>query len=164
MIKVSCYKTIQEKLPKAFCMLAEKCYHNGIKIFVYTNSKEYTVELDKVLWTYSKKQFIPHGTIYDLSPEKQPILIGSGLKNSNSSASMIIINADESKILSILSSNENFIITKCERLFFLYDHSTSASSKNIKDIISKSSLHDFRFESYVQDDNNSWQIQNDINN
>ena len=62
MIKVSCYKTIQEKLPRAFCMLAEKCYHNGIKIFVYTNSNEYTVELDKVLWTYSKKQFIPHGT------------------------------------------------------------------------------------------------------
>ena len=60
--------------------------------------------------------------------------------------------------------NVNFIITKCERLFFLYDHSTSASSKNIKDIISKSSLQDFRFESYVQDDNNSWQIQNDINN
>lgn len=164
MIKVSCYKTIQEKLPRAFCVLAEKCYHSGIKIFVYTNSKEYTVELDRVLWTYSKKQFIPHGTVDDLFPENQYILIGSELKNLNNSSSMIIINADESKILAILSSNENFDITKCERLFFLYDHTTSISSKNINNIISKSSIRDLRFESYVQTADNSWQIQDDINN
>ena len=163
MIKVICYKTTQEKLPRTFCTLAEKCYHSNAPTFVYTNGKESTVELDKILWTYSRKQFIPHGTIYDLSPEKQPILISSELKNLNNSSNLIIINADESKILSILSSNENLTLTKCKRLFLLYDHATSASNENIKDIISKSSLHDLRFESYVQADDNSWQIQSDIN-
>jgi len=163
MIKVSCYKTIQEKLPKAFCMLAEKCYHNGIKLFVHTNSKEYTFELDRVLWTYSKKQFIPHSTIHDLLPEEQPILIGSELKILNNSSNMIIVNASESKILSILSSVENFPVTKCERLFFLSDNSSSVSSENIKNIITKSSIGEFKFESYVQDDTNGWRVQTIIN-
>jgi DNA polymerase-3 subunit chi len=163
MIKISCYKTIQEKLPRAFCMLAEKCYHNAIKIFVYTNSKEQAVELDKVLWIYSRKQFIPHGTIYDQFPEKQPILIGAELRNFNNSSSMIIVNADENKILSILSPNEGFDITICERLFLLYDHTISISSQDLQNIISKSSLRDSNFEYYSQDDNNSWQ-KNAINN
>jgi hypothetical protein len=48
MIKISCYKTTQEKLSRAFCNLAEKCYHSAIKIFVYTNSKEQAFELDTV--------------------------------------------------------------------------------------------------------------------
>lgn len=161
MIKISCYKTIQEKLPKAFCMLAEKCYHNNIKVFVYTNSKEYTLELDRVLWTYSKKQYIPHSTIHDLLPEKQPILIGSELRNLNNSSNMIIVNASESKILSILLSNEDLLVKKCKRLFFLYDRSTAIPSNNIKNIIAKSSLDSFKFESYIQDDNNSWQVLED---
>ena len=161
MIKISCYKTIQEKLPKAFCMLAEKCYHNNIKVFVYTNSREYTLELDRVLWTYSKKQYIPHSTIHDLLPEKQPILIGSELRNLNNSSNMIIVNASESKILSILLSNEDLLVKKCERLFFLYDRSTAIPSNNIKNIIAKSSLGSFKFESYIQDDNNSWQVLED---
>ena len=161
MIKISCYKTIQEKLAKAFCMLAEKCYHNNIKVFVYTNSKEYTLELDRVLWTYSKKQYIPHSTIHDLLPEKQPILIGSELRNLNNSSNMIIVNASESKILSILLSNEDLLVKKCERLFLLYDRSTAIPSNNIKNIIAKSSLGSFKFESYIQDDNNSWQVLED---
>ena len=164
MVKISCYKTTQEKLSRAFCNLAEKCYHNAIKIFVYTNSKEQAFELDNVSWTYSKKQFIPHGTIYDILPEKQPILIGSELKNFNNSSSMIIFNPDESKILSILSSTKDFDTSKCERLFFLHDNISSLSNQNINNIIIKSPLLDFRLDFYVQADNNTWYVQNNAVN
>jgi DNA polymerase-3 subunit chi len=164
MVKISCYKTTQEKLSRAFCNLAEKCYHNAIKIFVYTNSKEQAFELDTVLWIYSRKQFIPHGTIYDILPEKQPILIGSELKNFNNSSSMIIFNPDESKILSILSSTKDFDISKCERLFFLHDNISSLSNQNINNIIIKSPLLDFRLDFYVQADNNTWYVQNNVVN
>lgn len=164
MIKISCYKTTQEKLSRAFCNLAEKCYNNGIKIFVYTNSKEQAFELDTVLWIYSRKQFIPHGTIYDILPEKQPILIGSELKNLNNSSSMIVINPDEDKILSILSSTEVFDASKCERLFLLHDNTFSLSNQNINNIIVKSSLHDFRLDFYMQADNNLWHVQNNVLN
>lgn len=160
MIKVSCYKTVQGKLSRAFCTLAEKCYSNVVKVFVYTNSKEQALELDKVLWTYSRKQFIPHGTIYDPLPEKQPILIGSELKNLNNSSSIIMVNLDESKILSALSSNEIFDTSKCERLFFLHDNSSLVSSQDINSLITRSSICNFRFNSYLQASDNSWEIQN----
>ena len=164
MIKISCYKTTPEKLSRAFCNLAEKCYNNAIKIFVYTNSKEQTFDQDTVLGIYSRKQFIPHGTIYDILPEKQPILIGSELKNLNNSSSMIVINPDEDKILSILSSTEVFDVNKCERLFLLHDNTFSLSNQNINNIILKSSLHDFRLDFYMQADNNSWHVQNNVLN
>ena len=162
MIKISCYKTTPEKLSRAFCNLAEKCYHSAIKVFVYTNSKEQAFELDTVLWIYSRKQFIPHGTIYDTWPEKQPILIGSELKNFNNSSSMIIINPDESKILSVLSVNANFDVNKCERLFLLYDNVNLLSNQDINNIIVKSSLHNFRLDFYIQSDNNAWHVQRNV--
>ena len=162
MIKISCYKTTPEKLSRAFCNLAEKCYHSAIKIFVYTNSKEQAFELDTVLWVYSRKQFIPHGTIYDTWPEKQPILIGPELKNFNNSSSMIIINPDESKILSVLSVNANFDVNKCERLFLLYDNVNLLSNQDIDNIIVKSSLSNFRLDFYVQSDNNAWHVQRNV--
>ena len=161
-MRISCYRTIREKLPKAFCMLAEKCYNNGIKVFVYTNSKEYILELDEILWTFSKKQFIPHGTIYDPFPEKQPILIGSELKNLNNSLGMIIINASLNGILPILSS-DNFTINAFKRLFFLYDQTDPISASDIKEIVNKSSLaqEKYSFETYIQSGDNSWQTQDD---
>lgn len=159
MIKISCYRTLQDKLPKAFCMLAEKCHHNKINVFVYVNTKELMSDLDKTLWTYSKKQFIPHGTIHDPYPEKQPILLGAEFKNLNNASGMIIINANEKQLLSILSSDENFNRKQCKRLFFLYDQHSATSDETIKNIITTSSLGEFSFESYIQD-NNVWKIQN----
>lgn len=160
MIKISYYKAVQGRLPKAFCMIAEKCYHNDIKIFVYTKSEKYTFELDTVLWTYSRKQFIPHSTIHDLLPEKQSILIGSELKNLSHYSAMIIVNASENMLISMLLSERNLFIKQYTRLFFLYDDNILLSSKNIKDVLSKFLEQEFEFKSFLQNDNNSWQAQN----
>ena len=48
-------------------------------------------------------------------------------------------------------------------MFFLCDNSSSVSSENIKNIITKSSIGEFKFKSYVQDDTNGWRVQNIIN-
>ncbi len=77
---------------------------------------------------------------------------------------MIVINPDEDKILSILSSTEVFDASKCERLFLLHDNTCSLSNQNINNIIVKSSLHDFRLDFYMQADNNSWHVQNNVLN
>ena len=77
---------------------------------------------------------------------------------------MIIFNPDESKILSILSSTKDFDTSKCERLFFLHDHISSLSNQNINNIIIKSPLLDFRLDFYVQADNNTWYIRNNVVN
>ena len=45
----------------------------------------------KNLWTYSRKQFIPHGSKLDPQPEKQPIYITDELQNPNSASVLVII-------------------------------------------------------------------------
>jgi len=156
MIKVSLYKTTQDKLSKAFCSLAEKCYHNNISIFVYTNNKESTKELDRILWTYSKKQFIPHATIHDNYPEKQPILLGDELVNLNNSSNMMIINTGREKIFSALSTPDQFDLTKCQRIILLFDDEHSFSKQEIEDILIKSPVRDFKVEAYIQNSDKSW--------
>lgn len=160
MIKVSFYKTTQDKLPKAFCILAEKCYHSGIGIFVYTNNKETTIELDRVLWTYSKKQFIPHGTIYDPHPEKHPILLGNELRNLNNSLSMLIVNADKEKILEVLSNPSQFDLLNCQRLLLLSEDNNTLSKEEIAGVLDKSSLKGFKLEAYTQNAAGEWSPQN----
>lgn len=156
MIKISYYNTSKDRLPKAFCMLAEKCYHNDIKLFVSTNHEKSTREFDTVLWTYSKKQFIPHGTIHDLSPEKQPILLGEVFKNLNKATSMIIINADETKLLDFLASADQI-----DRLFFIYSEDEKMLASRLKELITTSAIGEFEFESYIQEVNGSWKRQDD---
>ncbi len=151
MIKINYYKTTKDKIFKAFCMLAEKCYHNQMILFVYTNNYQSQIELDKTLWAYSKKQFIPHGTIHDTYQEKQPILIGCEYKNSNNAPNLIIFNATENQILTIFYSNHN-----CERIFFMYDEENIITDIQIKNILSKSAFSEFQFESYIQETNNNW--------
>lgn len=157
MIKISYYKTSNDRLSKAFCMLAEKCYHNNIKLFVFTNNEKSTREFDTVLWTYSKKQFIPHGTIHDLSPEKQPILLGEMFKNLNKSSGMIIINAEETQLLDFLAS-----VGKVDRLFFIYSQDAIIPASRLMELTSKSALGEFEFESYMQEANGSWKKQGEI--
>jgi len=189
MIKISYYKTSKDKIPKAFCMLAEKCYHSNISLFVFTNNEKSTTELDKALWTYSKKQFIPHGTIHDPICEKQPILLGEVFRNSNKAASMIIINADKDKVLDFLASTQSVMamprrgrghpqdeeiedkkvldgdvataprhdgLGSYERLFFIYDEDEILPAVDLENILSKSAMGEFKFESYVQEINGGW--------
>lgn len=160
MIKIICYKTTQEKIKRTFCKLAEKCFYNSKKVFVYTNNKEETLYLDTSLWTYSNKQFIPHATIYDKFPEKQPILIGSELKNFNSALNLIIVNPDKKKIAYILSLIQKLNVQKYERLFFLCDMNSSPSNQDINNLIIGSSLsYNFNIDFYVQNNSNFWHLQ-----
>lgn len=159
MIKISLYKTTQDNLPKAFCALAEKCYHNGISAFVYINNKETTAVLDRVLWTYSKKQFIPHGTIYDPYPEKQPILLGNELRNLNNSSSMIAINIDKEGLLSILSNFNQFDLNNFQRLILLANQEKVFSRDELDEVFDKSLLKDFKLETYLQNPDGSWSQQ-----
>ena len=105
MIKISCYKTKQDQLAKAFCQLAQKCYYSSTNTCVITNNSNFTIELDRVLWTYSKKHFIPHATKEDPFPQEQPIYITHSIENPNNSKIIILVNPTEDKLLQLFSSS-----------------------------------------------------------
>ncbi|XVN41281.1 MAG: DNA polymerase III subunit chi [Rickettsia endosymbiont of Argas persicus] len=91
MQQFSIYQTSDELLLKAIFLLIEKCYYSDLKSVVLTVDTEQQEMLNKNLWTYSRKQFIPHGSKVDPQPEKQPIYITNELQNPNKAEVLIII-------------------------------------------------------------------------
>ena len=62
------------------CRLAEKACDQGLRVAVRTASPAQTAELDELMWTFSDRSFVPHGT-WPAEPgfaEATPVLIASG--------------------------------------------------------------------------------------
>ncbi|WP_341763995.1 DNA polymerase III subunit chi [Candidatus Tisiphia endosymbiont of Beris chalybata] len=91
MQQFSLYHASEGSLYKTACQLVEKSYHNKFKIIILTPDIEAQELLNKLIWTYSRKQFIPHGSKLDPLPEKQPIYLTSELENPNQANVLIIL-------------------------------------------------------------------------
>lgn len=66
------------------CRLSEKACHSRLATFIHTQSEQHSLEMDKLLWTFKKKSFIPHQLYTDKEPNLQyassqtaPVLIGN---------------------------------------------------------------------------------------
>lgn len=157
MITITCYKTTQEQLPKAFCLIAEKCYYSNLKTNVITMNDDYSKILDRVLWTYSKKHFIPHATNLDPSPEKQAVFISDNIKDYNNSEIVFLINPDESRILQTIESNGEINIKSLKKVIFLFDEFQKITHNQINLLLEKSSITDFNISAFDQNIKGSWE-------
>lgn len=73
--KITFYQVMNGETIKAACIILEKCFKNNLKTFVQLGDEETKKLLNKNLWTFSQKSFIPHGSDEDPDPEKHPIYI-----------------------------------------------------------------------------------------
>ena len=62
------------------CRLAEKAFHQGLRVAMHTTSPAETAELDELLWTFSDRSFVPHAVWPADSSlaDETPVLIASG--------------------------------------------------------------------------------------
>jgi DNA polymerase-3 subunit chi len=117
MKKISFYRA--NDIYKVACTLTEKAYYSGAKIMVATEDEEMQEHLNRILWTYSKAQFIPHGSNKDPLPEKQIVYISSSFENLNNSTIIILmLNSNIEKFL----NNKNFIYS-FDRIMLIYSNS-----------------------------------------
>lgn len=77
MSKISFYQVMNEEVLKFSSQLLEKCFQNKVKTFVQVSNDVMLTNLDRMLWTFSQKAFIPHATDKDPLPDKHPIYISS---------------------------------------------------------------------------------------
>ena len=64
----------------AACRLAEKAYHQGLRVMVRTSNPADTAEFDELLWTFGDGSFVPHG-VWPAEAEfaaVTPVLVGTG--------------------------------------------------------------------------------------
>lgn len=161
MKQISFYETIEELANKTFCQLIEKCYDNSLKVVIYAPNLQIQEYYDKLLWTYSQKKFVPHGTKQDSFPELQPIYITCELENPNNASVLVYINQACERILDLIHMSKNQIQVSnqslnFERVIVVYN---SSESLNFNKVISEiRSLENFNLliDYFKQDNKGGW--------
>jgi DNA polymerase-3 subunit chi len=105
---VNFYKLQRENFIKTICQLIEKSYDTEYKVLVKTNDHIYENEINRTLWTYSQKTFIPHGSSKDPLPDIHPVYITSLDENPNGAN------------LKILIDNFEFTSNGFEKLLYIF--------------------------------------------
>lgn len=157
MIKISCYKTKQDLLSKAFCQLAQKCYSSSINSCVIANNSDFAMELDRVLWTYSKKYFIPHATSQDPFHQEQPIYITHSIENPNNSTMIILVNPTEDNLLKLFSSTSEVELSTIEKIMIIFDDVQRIQFSEIKALLLKTKFNNFEINLFEQLNSGLWQ-------
>lgn len=156
MKQCSIYKTTSSLLMRTVCLLIEKCYSNDLRILTLINDAEMLEQLNKTLWTYSQKYFIPHGSKFDPLPEKQPVYLTDELQNLNNADTLIAINPLQTYTNQICDfdklSKPQFI-----RICIVYDEDMDV--KTIDQMNTALHKADYAITSYIQNINGNWEKQ-----
>jgi DNA polymerase IIIc chi subunit len=156
MIKISCYKTNSELLPKIFCQLAQKCYYSSINTCVITNNSNFTMELDRILWTYSRKYFIPHATNQDKLATEQPIYITDSIENPNNSKIIILVNPIEENLLELFASHKQIDYETLAKIIIIFDDNQKIQYSEIKILLLKTKFNNFEINLFEQANDGVW--------
>ena len=57
------------------CKLVRKAYRNGYRVYIRTDNEQDMKHLDKLLWTFSDLDFIPHALLATENGQ-EPVIIG----------------------------------------------------------------------------------------
>ena len=58
------------------CRLTEKAYGQGRRVYLNTDSEGETQHLDRLLWTFRDRSFVPHGALGQADASLTPVLLG----------------------------------------------------------------------------------------
>ena len=152
MQQFSLYYSTNTPIEKTVCLLTEKSYKNNFKIIILTPNSEIQENINKTLWTYSQKEFIPHGSQLDPLAHLQPIYITNKLEIPNKATLLMIVNP--SNIIEIL--NNNSYISLFHRIITIYDVLDECILSEVTEWINKIETKDTIIDFYKQTPNNSW--------
>ncbi|HJK86628.1 MAG TPA: DNA polymerase III subunit chi [Candidatus Megaira endosymbiont of Nemacystus decipiens] len=157
MAQIKCYSTSQELLMKSFCKLAEKSYGAFKKTLVISDREEMTTALDNALWTYSKKNFIPHAKIVDPMSGEHPILITNCLQSQNLTAqNLILVNLNSKSLLETIKKLSH--VENIKKISIIHDENIDLSNKILNDILIKSNITIEEIKFYKQLSVDKWSV------
>ena len=134
MTQISFYHLSSLSLEKALPKLLEKIIITKQNSIILTKNPEQTELLNDIIWTYSTRTFIPHGSDKDEHPEEQPIYLTHKLTNPNKSSILINLTDtmqsidDFDKYLDIFDGNNDDAVSLARKRFSEF----KASGKAVK--------------------------------
>lgn len=95
MTDISFYHLYSSPLEAALPRLLEKVVESGQRAVILTRSEETMDTLNTVLWTYSTKTFLPHGSKKDPFPDEQFLYVTTEEENPNNSGILVLTEGKE---------------------------------------------------------------------
>jgi DNA polymerase IIIc chi subunit len=84
---------LENDLYKALALLLVRINNEGKRSLIFL--QENIEELDLFLWSFGRNKFLPHATIFDKNPHRQPILLSNNNHNSNNADVLIFLQQPE---------------------------------------------------------------------
>lgn len=91
MTEVGFYHLLDQRLDDALAQLLEKAYERGMRSLVLTGSEARSEALAGHLWSYSRDNFLPHGTRLDGRADEQPIFLTEREENPNGATALFLV-------------------------------------------------------------------------
>jgi DNA polymerase-3 subunit chi len=98
MTEVSFYHLLSSPLEKAMPKLLEKIVAANQRAVVMAPNDELVEKYNELLWTYSSRIFLPHGSKNDGYSDQQPIYLTAGNENPNNASLLVLTNGIETEI------------------------------------------------------------------
>lgn len=150
MTQISFYQTDNTPLEKTVTQLVEKCYHGALRCTILISDEAFQEHLNKHLWIYSQKQFIPHGSKLDPLPEEQPIYITDTLENLNNSTIAIAANSNAQMLRNIFGDLKKVKSLKFNRLIIIFNLDDNSLEREIAIIKEGLANSEISFDYYRQ--------------
>ena len=146
MSKISFYQVMNGEVVKFSCQLLEKCFQNQIKTFVQVVDEEAAIALDRTLWTFAQRSFIPHAMDTDPNPEKQPIYISHTDKCPIDAKGLMLIGVDRLDV-------KDF-----DRVMVMFDGTSTTKLKRAEALMASFQGLGHEVEYYLQNSKGTWSI------
>lgn len=144
MTQISFYHLSSLSLEKALPKLLEKIIITKQNSIILTRNPEQTELLNDVIWTYSTRTFIPHGSNKDKWPNEQPVYLTHEMTNPNDSS--ILINV----------TGEIHSITGFEKYLDIFDGNNEEEVLEARKRFAKFKTDGFTIKYWKQQANGSW--------
>src|SRR5690606_2628896 len=93
------YQLGRRPLEQALATMLERTLERGQRAVVLAGSEERVEALAQQLWTYADRSFLPHGSLRDGHPERQPVWLAVEEGNPNGAEVLFLLDGQRSERL-----------------------------------------------------------------
>ncbi len=90
-LQIGFYHLTRSRVEEALPRLLEKVLAAGHRVVVRAADREQLELLNRILWTYRRDSFLPHGGPADGFADRQPVYLTTGLDNPNEATVLVLV-------------------------------------------------------------------------
>tara|TARA_R110002095_G_scaffold88639_2_gene77436 strand:+ start:2467 stop:2919 length:453 start_codon:yes stop_codon:yes gene_type:complete len=127
MADISFYQLTQGSLEKSVAKLLEKVYLAGLKSVLFFETNDALEIYNKLLWTFSSKTFLPHGSSKEGQSKEQPLWLTTIFENPNEADVLAYVEgstisdfANFKRCLDIFNGHDDYAVTGARKRWKAY--------------------------------------------